>query len=112
MILHLALSILLSNVCSTLPSPGWIRVGGVLASLFGFYYVGAAMDDIDGRMPLQFYRSTILGRVLLSMTFTLLVALRQCEMGMMWLAAANLASAAAMHKAVADRVGAGGILKN
>lgn len=32
---------------SLLPA-GWIRVGGVLAALFGSYYVGAALDDAEG----------------------------------------------------------------
>ncbi len=37
-------------------SAGWIQVGGILASLFSFYYFGAALDDSAGRKPIFFYK--------------------------------------------------------
>ena len=85
---------------SALPPAGWIRVGGILATLFGFYYCGAALDDCEGRQPLQFYRATTLGRVWLSAAFCALVAAGQCPRGLLLLAAANAVSAWAMHRAL------------
>lgn len=82
---------------------GWVRVGGVLAALFGSYYVGAALDDAAGRAPRYFYRSTIAGRLLLSAAFAALVALRQCEPGLLWLAAANAASSLLLVRAMRQR---------
>lgn len=79
---------------------GWVRVGGVLASLFGAYYVGAALDDAAGRQPLYFYRATVVGRLLLSAAFTYLVASGQCEAGLLALAAANALSSLALHRAL------------
>jgi hypothetical protein len=84
-------------------SEGWVRVGGLLASLYGAYYVGAALDDAAGRYPRFFYLSTIGGRLLLSTAFAGLVAARQCEPALLWLAAANAASSALMLLAVQRR---------
>lgn len=93
------------HCCSRVPT-GWIRVGGVLASLFGCYYVGAALDDAEGRHPRHLYTSTIIGRLLLSAAFTALVAARQCEPALLWLAAANAASSALLWRAARRRAAA------
>jgi hypothetical protein len=77
-----------------------VRVGGVLASLFGFYYGGAALDDCEGRPPLRFYQATILGRLWLSAAFCALVACGECPRGLLLLAGANAASALALHRAL------------
>ena len=89
--------------CSV-PGVGWIRVGGTLASLFGFYYIGAALDDVEGRFPLRFYQATILGRVFLSAVFSWLVLSGQSERGLLVLALVNLASAWAQHRQVQLRL--------
>ena len=78
-------------------------MGGVLASLFGAYYLGAAMDDAAGRPPLYFYQTTIVGRLVLSAAFTYLVATRQCEPGLLLLAAANAASSMLLRNALQQR---------
>ena len=78
-------------------------MGGVLAALFGAYYCGAALDDAEGRQPVRFYWSTIAGRLLLSAAFCHLVATRQVEPGLLWLAAANAASSALLWLAVRAR---------
>lgn len=72
-------------------------MGGVLASLYGAYYLGAALDDAEGRKPVRFYQSTIIGRLILAAAFTGLVYLKQCGTGLLLLAGANIVSAAAMH---------------
>lgn len=78
-------------------------MGGVLASLFGAYYLGAALDDAAGREPRHLYTTTIAGRLLLSAAFCWLVASRQCEAALLWLAAANAASSALLWRAVWQR---------
>ena len=89
-------------LCS-LVTMGWVRVGGVLASLYGFYYIGAALDDAAGRNLEHFYASTIAGRLFLSAAFAALVASRQCEPALLWLAAANAASSLLLLRAVRQR---------
>ena len=91
------------SLCRSRVAPGWIRVGGVLATLFGSYYFGAALDDADGRYPLFLYASTLAGRLLLSAAFAWLVASGQCEAPLLWLAAANVASGAALWCAMRRR---------
>ena len=91
-----------SLTCSRV-AVGWVRVGGILASLFGFYYVGAALDDAAGRQPLYFYHTTIIGRLVLSAAFAYLVATRQCEPGLLVLAAANAASSLLLRRALTQR---------
>ena len=80
-------------------------MGGTLAALFGSYYAGAALDDAEGRTPVRFYQSTVLGRLALSLAFAGLVALRLCDPGLLLLAAANALSAAAMHLSLRERLG-------
>ena len=89
--------------CCSRVALGWVRVGGMLATLFGFYYMGAAMDDAAGQHPRHFYAATIAGRLLLSAAFAGLVAAGQCEPGLLWLAAANAASSALLWRAVRQR---------
>lgn len=92
---------------ASLVSEGWVRVGGVLAALFGAYYLGAALDDAAGRFPQYFYVSTIAGRLLLSTAFAGLVAARQCEPALLWLAAANAASSVLLLQALRRRAASG-----
>lgn len=79
-------------------TPGWVQVGGVLSSLFGAYYLGAAWDDIEGRCPLRFYQFTIFGRLLLTAAFMWLVAAKQMPPLLLLLAAINVWSAWSMHQ--------------
>lgn len=81
-------------------SAGWVRVGGTLALLFGAYYLGAGVDDAEGRKPLRMYQSTVLGRALLAAVFAALAAAGQCGPGLLVLAAANAAGAWRMARAL------------
>ena len=82
-------------------------MGGLLASLFGSYYIGAALDDAEGRQPRHFYAATIAGRLVLSAAFAALVATRQCEPALLWLAAANAASSLLLWRACWQRQASG-----
>jgi hypothetical protein len=75
-------------------------VGGVLASLFGVYYIGAAHGDVTNRGLLSFYEATILGRFWLAAVFCLLVALGKSQWQLLILAGANLLGAASMYRAI------------
>ena len=89
-----------------IPSYGWIRVGGTLSTLFGFYYLGAALDECEKRpMPRRFYQATIVGRLFLSAVFGLLVAIGQVPRELLVLAVVNLWSAWAMHRTMDMRRG-------
>lgn len=76
----------------SIPAAGWIRVGGILSLLFGFYYIGASFDDYQGNRPTNFYFSTIIGRTVLSLCFLALVAAKQVEKSLLILAAINVLS--------------------
>ncbi len=78
----------------------WIRVGGVLASLFGFYYLGAAHGDMTNKGLESFYRSTVYGRLFLFVIFTVLVVSRKSQWQLLILAAFNLLGAGSMHRAL------------
>lgn len=78
-------------------------MGGILALLFGFYYIGAACDDCEGRFPLRFYSSTVYGRLLLTAVFCLLAASKQCESAILVLALINALSALLMHSSIRKR---------
>ena len=75
---------------------GWIRVGSVLCCLFGFYYLGAALDDAEGRRPVYMYTATVWGRLLLSAMFSWLVGTRQVPPPLLALALVNALSSLAM----------------
>lgn len=48
----------------------WIRVGGVLAAVFGIYYIGTAWGDAKGcNGANSFYISTIVGRAFIFLSF-------------------------------------------
>lgn len=79
---------------------GWVRVGGSLASLFGFYYFGAALDDVEGRFPYRFYQSTVFGRLFLAVIFSALVLSEQSHVSLLVLVFANIASAFAMNRQI------------
>jgi hypothetical protein len=87
-----------------MPDVGWVRVGGTLASLFGFYYCGAALDDAEGRFPYRTYQSTVAGRIFLAAVFLLLVVTGQSHRSLLVLAAANIVSALSMHRQIRRRV--------
>eukprot|EP00884_Botryococcus_braunii_P020561 jgi/Botrbrau1/7189/Bobra.0300s0019.1 len=84
-------------------SKGWIRVGGMLASLFGFYYLGAAHGDWASgggaaavRALEGFYLATVVGRVTLFVVFVAIVAAKEVGVGLLLPAVANLLGAASM----------------
>lgn len=75
-------------------SIGWVRVLAAAAVLFGTYYIGAALDQLEtGKMMLRFHQCTILGRFWLVFTFAVLVAMGQCSKGVIVIALLNLLSA-------------------
>lgn len=86
--------------CCSAPGVGWVRMGATLALMFGFYYLGAAVDDVEGRKPMRMYQATVLGRLLLALIFAALVAMRECGRGLLVLAVANVAGAWRMHQAL------------
>ena len=89
--------------CSVV-TPGWIRVGGVLACTFGIYYLGAAeADRKHGQSHAGFYWSTILGRVLLAAAFALLVVTQQVASMLLVPAVVNLLGAANMWLALRNQ---------
>ena len=75
-------------------------MGATLALLFGAYYLGAALDDREGRKPLRMYQATVLGRGLLALLFCGLVAGGQCGAGLLLLAATNAVGAWRMAAAL------------
>ncbi|GIL89836.1 hypothetical protein Vretifemale_17539 [Volvox reticuliferus] len=87
---------------------GWIRVGGILFTLIGWYYLGTALADCKGQGALGFYRTTVWSRVALAVGFALLVATGQVPATLLVLAALNLFGALSMHIAL----GRGGFNKN
>ena len=86
--------------CCRSVAPVWIRVGGVLAALFGFYYIGAAHGDYTKKGLNSFYRATVYGRVFLVLTFSTLVALKKSQWQLLILAGLNLVGAISMQKAL------------
>lgn len=72
----------------------------MLATLFGFYYWGAARDDCEGRQPLRFYWATISGRLWLSAAFACLVVGGECPKGLLVVALANIVNAWALRNAL------------
>lgn len=84
-------------------APVWIRVGGVLASLFGFYYIGAAHGDFTGRGLESFYRSTVYGRAFLGIAFTALVLTGKSQWQLLILAGVNVLGALSMQAALNNR---------
>lgn len=75
-----------------------IRVGGVLASLFGFYYLGSAWGDLSGTGTRGFYQSTIWGRVWLALCFAGIVLLGELPPTLLVLALLNLLGAGRMAR--------------
>ena len=89
---------------------GWIRVGGILAALFGFYYLGVGWPDrheLQHHSPISpavgFYISTILGRAFLCAAFCVLVLSGQVGRTLLLPAAVNLLSALNMYVALQRR---------
>ena len=73
-------------------------MGGVLAAVFGVYYLGAAVGEVGGRgSGAGFYASTVVGRAGLAAAFGALVAWGAAPRGLLLLAAANAAGAGAMR---------------
>ena len=79
---------------------GFVRVGGTLALLFGFYYLGAAHGEATGQGLRSFYRSTILGRLVLAASFAFTVLRKEVEPPLLLLALANLVGAGSMWRAL------------
>jgi hypothetical protein len=81
----------------------FVRLGGLLAMLFGIYYAGAALDDLDGCPPMRFYRSTVIGRLcfaaLVSFVFIAeLVVAGQLHFWLLFLGGMNAVSAQALAR--------------
>ena len=86
--------------CRILPI-GWIRVGGVLASLYGFYYLGVGFADRQQQPTSQgFYRATVWGRLFLFAAFSVIVWRREVERTLLIPAVINFLGALAMQLAL------------
>jgi len=81
-------------------SAGWIRVFGVLCTLFGLYYSGTAVGERVGAGARSFYVSTVVGRYFLFVSFLVMVWLRKIEPNLLILGFINLASATSMLTAL------------
>uniref|UniRef100_A0A7S3XCQ5 Septum formation inhibitor MinC C-terminal domain-containing protein n=1 Tax=Picocystis salinarum TaxID=88271 RepID=A0A7S3XCQ5_9CHLO len=81
-------------------SSGWIRVFGVLCTLFGVYYAGTAVGERVGAGARSFYVSTVVGRYFLFVSFLVMVWLRKIEPNLLILGFINLASATSMLSAL------------
>lgn len=80
---------------------GWIRVGGVLASLYGFYYLGVGFADRQQQPTSQgFYRATVWGRLFLFAAFSVIVWRREVERTLLIPAVINFLGALAMQLAL------------
>ncbi|DBA85210.1 TPA: hypothetical protein ACH3X2_005916 [Trebouxia sp. C0005] len=80
---------------------GWIRVGGVLASLYGFYYLGTGYVDRQSHQASQgFYQATVWGRLFLFAAFSIIVWRREVERTLLIPAVINLLGALTMHLAL------------
>ena len=80
---------------------GWIRVGGVLASLFGFYYLGAGYADKQHQQVSQgFYKATVWGRCFLFAAFAAIVWRKEVERTLLIPAIVNLMGALTMQLAL------------
>ena len=76
-------------------------MGGVLASLYGFYYLGAGYADKQQQQASQgFYRATVLGRLFLFALFSVIVWRREVERTLLIPAVINLLGAVTMHVAL------------
>ncbi len=89
-----------AHYCRILPV-GWIRVGGVLASLYGFYYLGAGYADRQNQQASQgFYHATVWGRLFLFAAFSFIVWRKEVERTLLIPAVINLLGAVTMHLAL------------
>ena len=75
-------------------------MGGTLAALFGFYYLGAAHGEVTGTGLRGFYASTVIGRLVLSAIFLILRYRQEVGNGLVILAALNAAGALSMNSAL------------
>lgn len=76
---------------------GWIRVGAILAVVFGVYYIGTAVGDMRGSSGARaFYMSTVVGRVFLFVGFCWLVAAGAAQRALLLLGIVNMLGAMSM----------------
>ncbi|GAX77636.1 hypothetical protein CEUSTIGMA_g5079.t1 [Chlamydomonas eustigma] len=97
---------------------GWIRVGGILFTLIGLQYLGAALGDImaiaitaksveaaeaaetNPRLSYSFYEATVWSRLLLAAGFSVVVAVGEAPLSLLVLAAINVVGALSMAMAL------------
>ncbi|GJP31859.1 hypothetical protein CLOM_g15438 [Closterium sp. NIES-68] len=77
-------------------TPGWIRVLGTLAVVFGIYYLGAARGERNGSGVRGFYEATVVGRIFLFFSFCALVASGSVPAMILLLGVVNLLGALSM----------------
>lgn len=76
-------------------------MGGVLASLYGFYYLGAGYADKQREQASQgFYRATVWGRLYLFAAFAVIVWRKEVGRMLLIPAVVNLLGAITMHLAL------------
>ena len=82
----------------------YVQVGGTLAVLFGTYYGGAAIDDMQGRYPVGFYTSTVMARYFLAIVFGILFLTHGClHLWVLLLGMMNALSAYMLQRAISRR---------
>ena len=69
----------------------------MLASLYGFYYLGAATDQQASQ---GFFRATVWGRLFLFVAFSIIVWRKEVERTLLIPAVINLLGAVTMHLAL------------
>jgi hypothetical protein len=75
----------------------FVRLAGCLCLMFGGYYFGAALDEVDGRPPLYFYRATVAVRYLFCVACLVMFVLHGCKsLWIVGLGVMNAASARAL----------------
>eukprot|EP00897_Mesotaenium_endlicherianum_P006197 jgi/Mesen1/5605/ME000282S04759 len=77
-------------------TPGWIRVLGVLALLYGIYFLGTARGEMLGMGARGFYLATVVGRMVLFFAFCGFVACGTVQISLLVLALLNLVGALSM----------------
>jgi len=76
---------------------GWIRVGAILAVVFGVYYIGTAVGDMQGYSGARaFYMSTVVGRMFLFVGFAWLVAVGAAQSTLLLVGSVNMVGAVSM----------------
>jgi hypothetical protein len=79
---------------------GFIRLGGSLLTLFGIYYLGAAIGCQRGVGLKGFYTSTVIGRIFVAGLCFVLFVSKEIAAGILFFGMMNLVGALMMIRAL------------